>query len=834
MRARARNGTGAAAGAFGVLGAAWLAGCSTVLGIGDWTDLTTGGPDASTMGALEGGAGLSDSSASGTSGASGHSGTVTGTSGGGATGTTGAATGSSTTGSATGTTGTTTGTTGATSGSATGSAAGTTGTTTGTTGATSGSAAGTTGTTTGTTGATSGSATGSTAGTTGTRTGCATTGSTAGTTTGGTAGTTSGSGTVDAGGPPSCGTPGANVLSDFEQDTGILVPQGGRTGWWYVAADTLTGTQTPAASTGPIAVAAAPADALLGAGETCNRFSLASTASGHTMYALFGATFVPGTGTSKMAYDLSAFDGIQFDIKGIAAAPPMYFEILTQETQLTTLGGSLPTTANASVALNNTRGYYLSAQGAMPTSTSTSIPLTTTTVYVPFSLLIPRHLPPPSVCGTDLCQAPAFVPADAIGFQFSAYPDMNNTSGGYNLVVDNVALYRGDNGLNPASPTAATPAFNDGATGFAACKSAIPTFAGSRTAAGKYLQAAYNNWKGRFVAGTPGSARRVIRPEDGNDTVSEAIGYGMLLAVYFNDQSLFNDLWTYEQAHLATGDLMTACVPAGTGSCSGGSGTETDADEDMAFALIEAGKRWGGTYAPTAATVISNIAVNEIDFTTFLPKGGSNFASVNPTNPSYFAPAYYRIFATIDPNHNWTALAGNVISVLTSLASGVGGGDGLVPGWCTSNCTAVGSNGGVADGLYQYDAHRVPWRIGLDYCWNGTTAAQTYLNTLSTFFNGIYTSAGIDSIDDVYNLTGTPGSTAQPNSMSVVGTAAVGAMAGGAADAALVKAGWQRVLDGANRATLDVVSTGTSSYSYLNATVGLLTALTLSGNFYPM
>ena len=44
-----------------------------------------------------------------------------------------------------------------------------------------------------------------------------------------------------------CGTPGANVISDFEQDTGTMISQGGRTGYWYVFADTMTGTQTPTA-----------------------------------------------------------------------------------------------------------------------------------------------------------------------------------------------------------------------------------------------------------------------------------------------------------------------------------------------------------------------------------------------------------------------------------------------------------------------------------------------------------------------------------------------------------------------------------------------------------
>ena len=37
---------------------------------------------------------------------------------------------------------------------------------------------------------------------------------------------------------------------------------------------------------------------------------------------------------------------------------------------------------------------------------------------------------------------------------------------------------------------------------------------------------------------------------------------------------------------------------------------------------------------------------------------------------------------------------------------------------------------------YQYDSHRIPWRIGLDYCWNGTAAAKTYLDKISRVLRG--------------------------------------------------------------------------------------------------
>ena len=83
---------------------------------------------------------------------------------------------------------------------------------------------------------------------------------------------------------------------------------------------------------------------------------------------------------------------------------------------------------------------------------------------------------------------------------------------------------------------------------------------------------------------------------------------------------------------------------------------------------------------------------------------------------------------------------------------------------------------------YQYDAHRVPWRIGLDACWNGSSAnaadAKAFLLSNTNFF--VSKSAnGIGRVFDIYQVTGgvVESSDAVPNSMSAVGTAGVGAMA---------------------------------------------------------
>jgi hypothetical protein len=63
------------------------------------------------------------------------------------------------------------------------------------------------------------------------------------------------------------------------------------------------------------------------------------------------------------------------------------------------------------------------------------------------------------------------------------------------------------------------------------------------------VTAAYQAWKDATITSDGASGfQRVKKPDSGTvigSTVSEGIGYGMILAVYLNDQKLFDNLWNY-------------------------------------------------------------------------------------------------------------------------------------------------------------------------------------------------------------------------------------------------------------------------------------------------
>ena len=299
---------------------------------------------------------------------------------------------------------------------------------------------------------------------------------------------------------------------------------------------------------------------------------------------------------------------------------------------------------------------------------------------------------------------------------------------------------------------------------------------------------AYAQWKSDTVTSSGAAGfLRVQRPADQGlavgSTVSEGIGYGMLLAVYMNDQALFDGLWKYEQHWVDGAGLMNWYVLGdGSGLGPNGQGGATDADEDMAFALVMADRQWGGQgsldkpYATLALSQIQAIWNSEIQDSK-LPKPGE-WGGWNTVNVSYFAPAYYRVFAKLDPSHGWSTVVSTVYDTIAYAVNAANGtaSNGLVPAWCDdshgSPCKPIDMN--IPNDVgYQYDSCRTPFRIGLDWCWNGEPRAQSYVALTSAFFAPI----GAASIADTYDIDGAP-HPQHPggHSAAFVGPAAVGAM----------------------------------------------------------
>jgi endo-1,4-beta-D-glucanase Y len=248
------------------------------------------------------------------------------------------------------------------------------------------------------------------------------------------------------------------------------------------------------------------------------------------------------------------------------------------------------------------------------------------------------------------------------------------------------------------------------------------------------LASAYSAWKSAHTQTCTSTNSAVVVKDAGSpgNVVSEGIGYGMLLSALNGDKTLFDGLWKFYTDHLDNDGLMNWSLGICDAPGNNMANAATDADLDAAMGLVMANTRWGG-YASAAAGLIAKIKQYETancnGMDVLLPGDAWGGCKANTVNPSYFAPGYYRVFATIDTANAafWTQLAADSYTWLAGYQAKM---NGLVPETADLSGNPYG---GTSTSSYGYNACRTPWRVAVDYLWNCTPAAKTFLDNVSTF-----------------------------------------------------------------------------------------------------
>lgn len=241
-------------------------------------------------------------------------------------------------------------------------------------------------------------------------------------------------------------------------------------------------------------------------------------------------------------------------------------------------------------------------------------------------------------------------------------------------------------------------------------------------------------------------------------TTSEGQSYSLLRSVWMDEKLVFDKVlkWTNNNLRQRPDDRLYAWKWGKDSegkwdvlSEEGGLNSATDADQDIALALLMAHKRWNDEYYyKEAIKLLNDIWEKEvviINGKPYLVAGNWAVAESYPTiNPSYFSPAAYPIFADADPDpaHDWLALRETSYDVLFSMSSksdkgtmtsdvkGV-----LPPDWAALDPSSGNIVVPIHDDKttdFSDDALRVPWRVGLDYKWHRNKEAYEYLQTLDT------------------------------------------------------------------------------------------------------
>ena len=226
-----------------------------------------------------------------------------------------------------------------------------------------------------------------------------------------------------------------------------------------------------------------------------------------------------------------------------------------------------------------------------------------------------------------------------------------------------------------------------------------PTAAGTKTTAA-------------FFANYVAADGRVVRHDEGGDTVSEGQAYAMLLAVTANDRARFTSVWTWTRQNLQRPDGLFSwrwrngrvddVNPA------------SDADLDIAAALLAASSRFDDE---SLAAEANRIATAVIDHETvkvanrLVLVAGPWAVADRVVNPSYLARCDFDEFEQLTSDRRWQQLHTSSYELIDALVR-----QGLPPDWIVVDSNGLGRpiDGPEArqgSGRYGLDAARIPARL---------------------------------------------------------------------------------------------------------------------------
>jgi endo-1,4-beta-D-glucanase Y len=226
-------------------------------------------------------------------------------------------------------------------------------------------------------------------------------------------------------------------------------------------------------------------------------------------------------------------------------------------------------------------------------------------------------------------------------------------------------------------------------------------------------------------------------------TVSEAMGYGMVLAVYMAGadpaaRQIFDGLNHFRKRFPSDINPALMCWKIPPSEKPVKDDCATDGDLDMAFALVLASQQWSDPEYLTEATNYLNAIAASLVRPDFSLRLGDWNDAAGQTRPSDFMPVNFRAFYRATGDGLWTNVENRCYAILEQLQTNAAPHTGLVPDF------AVVSGGlwkparprfleGPHDGQYYYNSCRVPWRIGWAANANNDDRARKILARLMTW-----------------------------------------------------------------------------------------------------
>jgi endoglucanase len=189
----------------------------------------------------------------------------------------------------------------------------------------------------------------------------------------------------------------------------------------------------------------------------------------------------------------------------------------------------------------------------------------------------------------------------------------------------------------------------------------------------------------RFLTSYAMPDGRVVRLDQGHDTVSEGQAYGMLLAETAGDHAQFRRMWEWTRDHLQLPDGLFAFHTDAAGQVVSLE-PASDADLLIAWALLRYRGPAAATLHQDGRRVAAGILANEV----ITGPGGMRVLTAGPwangspatVNPSYWSLTAFRGLEQLTGNEEWHRLAVSAVRITAELTQG---GRVLPPDWALLN-----------------------------------------------------------------------------------------------------------------------------------------------------
>ena len=284
----------------------------------------------------------------------------------------------------------------------------------------------------------------------------------------------------------------------------------------------------------------------------------------------------------------------------------------------------------------------------------------------------------------------------------------------------------------------------------------------------------YTAWKRHYIRQACEEGEYYVWFE-GPDThkicVSEGQGYGMIILALMagydpSARTIYDGLFHYYRSHPSKADpyLMAWAQKKDCRSIDGSSAT--DGDMDIAYSLLLADAQWGSGgsihYKEEGRRMISAILQQEINPVTFsvllsnsVEHDSKDFFDMRTSD---FMPAHFRAFRETSGDAAWDKAIDNNYRLFHYLQDTYSPEAGLLPDFINK----IGSRALPArphylesryDGVYNYNACRMPWRVATDFIVHGDQRAAGIVEKVNRWIRAT-TRDNPDNISAGYSLGG--------------------------------------------------------------------------------